>query len=294
VKILLLGKNGQLGWELQRTLAPLGSVIALDLEQLNLEDFGAVRRTIREAQPRVIVNASAYTAVDRAEGEPEKAFAINGRIPGILAEECAAVGAALIHYSTDYVFDGTKPAPYVETDQPNPLSVYGASKLAGEEAIQAAGGAYLILRTAWVYSLRTGPGGLRADSFVTKVLQWASQDETLRIVDDQISNPTWARMLAEITSQVVAQGTGKVLEQAGLYHLAGSGRASRFEWAQTILELDPDKADRTVKEILPALTTDFPTAAQRPSFSALNCELFESRFHLRLPDWKDALRLAMA
>lgn len=284
--ILLLGKNGQLGWELQRTLAPLGPITALDFAELNLEDFDAVRRKIRELRPQVIINASAYTAVDKAENEPEKAFAINATIPGILAEETRALKAILIHFSTDYVFDGRLGRSYHEGDAPNPLSVYGKSKLAGEQAIQAVEGASLIFRTSWVYSLTRA-------SFVTKVLEWSRQQETLKVVSDQIANPTWARMLAEITAQVLAQGEARLRERAGLYHLAGSGFASRLEWARLVLELDPNRQAQTVKELHPALTSDFPTPAQRPLFSALNCERFAATFGLYLQPWQDSLRLAM-
>src|SRR5512140_631189 len=213
MRILLLGKNGQLGWELERTLAPLGSVSALDYQELDLQDFDALRLKLRELHPELIVNASAYTNVDKAESEPEKAYAINGAVPGILAEEAASLNASLIHYSTDYVFEGAKEQAYTETDKPNPRNVYGKSKLAGERAIQAVDGAYLILRTAWVYSLA-------GSSFVGKVLQWSRQNDILRIVDDQVSNPTWARMLAEVTAQVLAQGGDSIREHKGLYHLA--------------------------------------------------------------------------
>jgi dTDP-4-dehydrorhamnose reductase len=290
MKILLLGKNGQLGWELRRCLAPLGFITALDYEELNLEDFDAVRKTVRALSPQIIVNASAYTAVDRAENEPEKAFTVNEKIPGILAEECLALKAGLIHYSTDYVFDGTKGTPYTEEDMPNPLNVYGKSKLAGEQAIQSVGGAYLILRTSWVYSLRR-------DSFVTKVLSWARQQEKLQIVNDQIGNPTSARMLAEVTSLVCAKTgnnlSGWLADCRGVFHLAGNGYASRLDWARLILELDPDRNKQVVKEILPSLTSEYPTPAQRPLFSALNCDRFLSTFQINLPDWKEALRLAM-
>ena len=286
MRILLLGKNGQLGWELQRTLAPLGSLVALGSQELDLGDFEAVRRKMREMGPDAVVNAAAYTAVDRAESEPEKAYAVNGEAPGVLGEECALLGAALIHYSTDYVFDGKKGAPYVETDEPNPLNVYGKSKAAGEEAVQATGGSYLILRTAWVYSMR-------GDSFVTKVLEWARQKETLRIVDDQVSNPTWARMLAEATALVLARGNEYVSEHRGLYHLAGGGLASRYDWAKEILRLDPHPDEQIVKELLPAATAEFPTPAKRPLFSALDCGRFESTFGLELHDWRQALELAM-
>lgn len=287
MKVLLLGKNGQLGWELQRALAPMGTLAALGARELDLTDSDAVRRAIRELRPQLIVNAAAYTAVDRAEGEPEKANAINGKAPGILAEECASLKAALIHYSTDYVFDGEKGAPYAEMDALNPLNVYGKSKLAGEEAIGAAGGSFLVLRTAWVYSLRR-------DSFVTKVLDWARQKETLRIVDDQVSNPTWARMLAEATALILARGLDYLSENRGLYHLAGEGFASRYAWAKEILRLDPRAGEPAERDLLPAATADFPSPARRPHFSALDCKRFKSTFGLQLPEWKDSLQLAMA
>lgn len=286
MKILLLGKYGQLGWELNRSLQVLGEVVALDYPEVNLLDAKSICETVKQVQPEVIYNATAYTAVDKAESEPELAKAINGTGPGILAEEARKINAVLIHYSTDYIFDGIKGEPYIETDIPNPLNVYGASKLAGEDAIQAAGGAYLILRTAWVYSMRR-------DSFVTKVLQWARQNETLRVVDDQISNPTWARMLAEMAAQISARGNNYILERTGLYHLAGNGYASRLDWARKILEFDPRQEEQVCKEILPALTSAFPTPAERPLFSVLNCDKFFRTFNLRLPDWENALQLAM-
>ncbi len=286
MKILLLGKNGQLGWELQQSLASLGSLSALDFEELNLEDFEAVRRTIRELKPQVIVNASAYTAVDRAESEAEKCFSINASIPALLAEEALRLKASLIHYSTDYVFDGQKGSSYIEEDTPRPLNTYGKSKLAGEQAIQALGGSYLIFRTAWVYSLRR-------DSFVTKVKQWARQNQTLRIVEDQISNPTWARTLAEACTQILASGTDSLRERSGLYHLAGAGHTSRLEWARLILELDSARHEQLAKEIVPALTSDYPNPAERPLFSALNCERFSDTFQIKIPGWQAFLRQAM-
>ena len=225
--------------------------------------------------------------MDKAESEPELANAINGVGPGVLAEEARKLKALLIHYSTDYVFDGTKAAPYNETDLPQPINVYGRSKLAGEQAIQSMGRHYLIFRTAWVYSLRR-------DNFVTKVMGWARKNEVLRVVDDQVSNPTWARMLAEITSQVLARGEGFLQERTGLYHLAGGGYTSRYDWALEILKLDPAKHAQTLKELLPASTTEFPTPAQRPLFSALECQKFVQTFNLSLPPWKVALELALA
>lgn len=288
-RILLLGKYGQLGWELNRSLLPLGEVLALDYPEIDLTTDAFVEK-IRSYRPQVIINATAYTAVDRAESEPEIAVAINSRAPGIMAQEASKLSAVLVHYSTDYVFDGTKGSDYLETDAPSPLGVYGQSKLDGELAVQYAGGAHLILRTSWVYSLR-------GDSFVTKVLQWARQQATLRVVSDQVGNPTWARMLAEITAQVLAKGdddiTGWLHERRGLYHLAGGGRASRLEWAQAILQFDPRREGQIVKEILPAQTVDFPTPAQRPLHSALNCDKFIHTFGLQLPAWREALKLAL-
>lgn len=286
MKILLLGNTGQLGWELNRTLLPLGEVQAVDYPEINLAEAEGLRAFVRASAPGVIVNAAAYTAVDRAESERDLAFAINATGPGILAEEAKRLGTALLHYSTDYVFDGTKGAPYVETDLPHPLNVYGESKLAGEQTIQAVDGNYLIFRTAWVYSSRR-------DSFVAKVLKWARQNEILRIVDDQTSSPTWARMLAEAASQIIARGNDYLSEHRGLYHLAGNGSASRLEWARKILALDPHREEQICKEILPALTSEFPTAARRPLFSALNCDHFAATFGLRLPAWEAGLRMAM-
>jgi dTDP-4-dehydrorhamnose reductase len=286
VKILLLGNTGQLGWELQRTLQPLGEVIALDYPEVDMANADSIRKTLREHRPSVIVNATAYTAVDRAESEPEPAEAINATGPGILADEAKALNAFLIHYSTDYVFDGKKGSPYSESDAPNPLNVYGRTKLAGEQAVRSADGAYLIFRTAWVYSLRR-------DNFVTKVLHWAREKETLRIVDDQISNPTWARMLAETTSQILCRGTGDLTEHKGLYHLAGGGYTSRLEWAKEIIALDPKKAEQKVRRIVSVKTTDFPTPAVRPLFSALDCSGFGQIFNRNMPSWRLSMRLAI-
>lgn len=290
MRILLLGKIGQLGWELQRTLAPLGEVIALDYPEIDLSKGGVASQVVGQVLPQVIINASAYTAVDRAEGESQIAMAINARAPGELAQAAATLGAALIHYSTDYVFDGNKGSPYLESDAPNPLNVYGVSKLAGEQAIQQVSGSFLILRTAWVYSLRR-------DSFVTKVLQWSREQPSLRVVADQVSNPTWARMLAEITAQLLARAGDHPVEwlgeRRGLYHLAGDGYASRLEWTQAVLRLDPRPQQQATREVLPARTAEFPTPAQRPLFSALDCQRFTHVFGLRLPGWEDALRLAM-
>ena len=291
MKILLLGNTGQVGWELQRTLAPLGKVVGVDYPEIDLTKGDSIRRLVEDQHPQLVVNATAYTAVDRAEDEPEVAQAVNSRAPGILAEAAQNVQAALIHYSTDYVFDGQKGSAYVETDSPNPLGMYGSSKLAGEEAVSQVSGAYLILRTSWVYSMRR-------PSFVSKVLGWSRKQPVLRMVTDQIANPTSARMLAEVTAQLLAQSIPNSYEwlqrRSGIYHLAGSGLASRMEWAQEILRNDPDRQQQLVQKIEPALTADFPTPAQRPLYSALDCNHFRETFGLSLPDWRIALQLSMA
>ena len=204
MKILLLGSTGQVGWELNRTLLTLGELAALDYPQIDMADPQSIRAVVADHNPELIVNATAFTDVDKAESERELAMAINGAGPGILAQEAKKRGAALIHFSTDYVFDGAKGSPYTEEDEPNPINYYGETKLAGERAIREVGGIYLIFRTSWVYSLRR-------PCFVTKVLEWAKTKEVLRIVDDQVSTPTWARTLAEATAQVVAQGRGDPL-----------------------------------------------------------------------------------
>jgi dTDP-4-dehydrorhamnose reductase len=281
-KILLLGNTGQLGWELNRSLLALGDLIALDYPQINMADPDNICSVIHQYQPALVINATAYTDVDKAEKNPELAMAINGTGPGILGEEVKRIGGALIHYSTDYVFDGTKGKPYNEEDEPNPINVYGETKLAGERAVQDVGGAYLIFRTSWVYSLRR-------PCFVTKVLQWARERETLRIVDDQISTPTWARTLAETTAQIIAKSQGNpvnyINNNSGLYHLSEAGFCSRFEWAKMIVELDPRKENRIVKEIVPAKSTDFLSPAKRPYFSVLDKQNFINRFHLIPPHW---------
>ena len=288
--LLLLGKFGQLGWELQRSLAPLGDTLALDYPEINLVQYDRLDEVLREINPSVIINATAYTAVDQAEKEAETAMAINAHAPRKMAEWAQANEAALIHYSTDYVFDGKKGSPYLETDKPNPLGMYGESKLAGEMAIEDVDCAYLIFRTSWVYSIRR-------DSFVTKVLGWARKQPELRIVDDQVSNPTWCRMLAETTAMLLVKAgknsQGWINERRGLYHLAGDGYTSRLEWARMILKFDPHRDQQVVRDLLPAKTRDYPTPAQRPLFSALNCDKFSDTFSLRLPDWQEALELAM-
>jgi dTDP-4-dehydrorhamnose reductase len=289
-RILLLGRIGQLGWELERCLQPLGPLLALDVPEIDLVDGDSIRPLIRSTRPEVIINATAYTAVDQAEVEPQLASAMNATAPGILAEEALRVGAGLVHFSTDYVFDGEAWHPYVESDPPHPVNLYGTTKLEGERAIQAVGGAYLILRTSWLYSLRRR-------SFVTQVLHWARTQTTMRVVSDQVGSPTWCRSLAAATACVIAQAGRSPAEwlsrHAGVYHLAGQGSASRWEWAREIVRFDPAQEELVVQEILPARSDEFPTSARRPAFSALDCARFRSSFGFGLPDWREALRLAM-
>jgi dTDP-4-dehydrorhamnose reductase len=291
MRIVLFGKNGQVGWELQRILPSLGQVIALDYDDLDLVDLKALQTRLDELKPDLIVNASAYTAVDRAESERDLVMKVNGQAPGIMAEAARRCSAMLVHYSTDYVFDGTKGSPYVETDVPNPLNAYGESKLIGEKAIQQVADAYLILRTSWVYSTRLQSG------FVQKVLAWARQNETLRIVEDQVGCPTWARMLAETTGLLIAKGGDQLSEYFkqyhGIYHVAGRGSASRFKWAETILVYDPRRDEQRVRNLEPAQSSDFPTPAARPKYSVLNCAHFENTFGFHIPDWVASLQLAM-
>ena len=289
MKILLFGKNGQLGWELQRTCMLLGEIIALDYPEVDLANSDELRSVIQQAKPDLILNAAAYTNVDKAEDEPELARKVNALAPAIMAEEMKRLNGGLVHYSTDYVFDGTKGSPYVETDTPNPINTYGLTKLEGEQLVQGVGGNFIIFRTSWVYSLRQG-------GFVNKVLQWARTQEVMRIVDDQVGSPTWARMLAEATAQVIAQGRGDPLgylqEKTGLYHLAGAGAASRFEWAKAILELDPNKDEQVVKELLSVKSSEFPTSALRPYWTSLINGNFSQEFHLGIQDWKISLEIA--
>lgn len=290
MNIVLFGKNGQLGSEFQRLLPGLGNLTCLDYEDLDLRDTHALQQTLNELKPNLIVNASAYTAVDRAETEQEIAMKINALAPGTMAEWARKSGAVLIHYSTDYVFDGRKGSPYVERDLPNPLNVYGRSKLTGEENIQQAGEAYLIFRTSWVYSV----GGT---GFVSKVLEWARKNQTLKIVSDQVSNPTWAWDLADAAVSVLSAHRDDLQdvmkERRGVYHLAGGGYASRFEWAKEILKNDPNRTEQLVQTIETVSSDAFPTPALRPLFSALDCSKFRKTFGFALPNWADSLRTAM-
>src|SRR5512139_3997115 len=233
-RILLIGKIGQVGWELRRTLAPMAQVVCVDFPDIELTSGDSLRRWVRDIQPGIVVNAAAYTAVDKAESEPDKAVKINGVAPGILAEEAKKINALLVHYSTDYVFDGAKTEPYAETDAPNPLGAYGRSKLAGDDAVRAAGGAHLIFRLCWVY-------GARGQNFMLTIRRLAREREKLRVVSDQVGCPTWSRMIAETTTLAVQQALAArdLHAFAGTYHLASSGVTSWHGFAQAIVSRMP-------------------------------------------------------
>lgn len=290
MKILLLGSNGQLGYEAHRTLFCYGDVIAVDYPDIDFSKPNQVINYINEVKPDLIYNAVAYTDVDKAESEIEKASLINSITPGEIAKYCCQQKIPLIHFSTDYVFDGTKNDLYVEEDIPNPINVYGKTKLDGELAIQESGCDYLIFRTSWVYSLRTG-------GFVNKVIKWAQENEELRIVDDQIGNPTWARMLAIVSISPIIKNldnhTNFIENFKGIYHLAGGGHASRFAWTEAILKYLPEGSLIKVKEIQSAKSIEFSTPAKRPLFSALNCDKFEMNFGINIPHWETSLKLML-
>ena len=280
MRILLTGRNGQVGWELERKLAPLGEVIATDRATLDLADPDQIRRAVREARPEVIVNAAAYTAVDQAEREPEIAFAVNATAPRVLAEETERIGALLVHYSTDYVFDGKKSAPYLEDDSPAPLNVYGRSKLAGEEAVGRSGCHHIVLRTSWVY-------GARGRNFLLTVLRLAKERPELRIVADQIGAPTWCRALAEATKEIIS-GALDDLSASGLYHATNGGETSWFEFAVEILRIAGIETP-----VRPIATAEYPTPAVRPANSRLQNSKLRSVFGLSLPDWRSSLAQCM-
>jgi dTDP-4-dehydrorhamnose reductase len=284
LRVMLTGKNGQVGWELQHTLLPLGEVITLCREDLDLEKPEQICEMVRRIKPDIIVNAAAYTAVDKAEEEPVRAAAVNSIAPGILAEEAKRLNALLVHYSTDYIFDGTKTTPYKEDDMPNPINVYGRTKLAGELAIQAVGGPHLILRTSWVY-------GARGKNFLLTILRLASEREELRIVDDQVGTPTWSRFLAESTTQILRQiFTSKLHTECGdIYHVTPSGQASWYGFAEEIIEnynqVKSDSSRLKLKRLIPIPTSEYPTAAKRPAYSVLSNEKLKETFRDELPKW---------
>ncbi|MDQ3060473.1 MAG: dTDP-4-dehydrorhamnose reductase [Pseudomonadota bacterium] len=293
MKILLLGKNGQLGWELQRSLAPLGELIALERGSTDfcgdLADLAGLAATVRDARPDVIVNAAAHTAVDRAESEPELARLINALAPGVLAQEASKLGAWVVHYSTDYVFDGSGTRPWAETDAPAPLSVYGQSKLEGERLIQAACPRHLIFRTSWVY-------GARGGNFAKTMLRLAQERERLTVIDDQWGAPTGADLLADVTAHALRQVLQRP-EDAGLYHLAASGQTTWHGYASHVItqagRVQP-ALNILAQEVVPVPTTAFPTPAKRPHNSRLDTGRLQATFGLRLPPWQQGVERLLA
>ena len=292
-RILLLGRNGQLGWELQRSLAPLGRLTALGRAQANLEKPATLRDAIRNNAPDLIVNAAAYTAVDKAEAEPDAAATVNSQAVGVLAEEAKKLGALLVHYSTDYVFDGSKSGPYTEDDAPNPLSVYGRTKLEGDRAIQASGCRHLIFRTSWVYAARGG-------NFVKTILRLAGERDELKVVADQIGAPTSAELLADVTALCagfVTHCPERFAGVAGTYNLAASGETSWHNYAQFVVEnavrlgLPLKLASAAIR---PIATSEYPLPAQRPLNSRLATDKLRSVFGIELPHWQIHLERVIA
>ncbi|MET0267404.1 MAG: dTDP-4-dehydrorhamnose reductase [Duganella sp.] len=291
MKILLTGSTGQVGYELVRSLQGLGQVVALDRSAMDLADLDQVRSVIRQIQPQLIVNPAAYTAVDRAESEPALAFRVNAEAPGVIAQEAKVLGAALVHYSTDYVFDGAQPGARVEGDVTGPLNVYGASKLAGEQAIAASGVDHLIFRTSWVY-------GMHGKNFLLTMLRLAREREELRVVDDQHGAPTWSRTIADTTALVLAQARAFVPAQGGeardwwrqnggVYHLSAQGQTTWCEFTRAIVA-----AAGLSCRVAPISSAEYPTTARRPHYSVLSSERLIERF-CRLPDWQQALQLCL-
>jgi dTDP-4-dehydrorhamnose reductase len=289
--ILVTGADGQVGWELCRTLAPLGRVVALRRADVDLSDHARLRETVRGLRPALIVTAAAYTAVDRAESERGLAFAVNAGAPGVLAAEAARTGATIVHYSTDYVHDGASDRPYVEDDPPSPINVYGASKLAGDEAVASSGAPYLILRTSWVYAAR-------GRNFMRTMLRLAHERDELRVVADQAGTPTPARLIAEVTAQLLAGHADRASfepppERWGSYNVATSGVTSWYEFGCAILALDPRRESQRCRAVTPIATSDFPTPARRPAYSVLDTAKLERTWGLRMPEWRGQLGLVM-
>lgn len=286
MKILLFGKNGQVGWELQRALAPLGEVIALDRhsgEGLcgDLTNLSGIANTIAQTKPDVIVNAAAHTAVDKAESEPELAKTINTLASEVMAQQALACGAWLIHYSTDYVFDGSGDKPWLEADATGPLGVYGATKLEGEQRIQQSGCKHIILRTSWVYAAK-------GNNFAKTMFRLAQERDSLNVINDQIGAPTGAELIADVTAHIIRTAQQKT-EVSGIYHLVAAGQTSWFEFAKLVLETAV-KAGKVLKvqpeAIQPIPTSAYPTPAKRPHNSRLNISKLESTFDLTLPCWQ--------
>ena len=284
-KVLIFGRVGQVGWELRHKLACLGQVSSVDFPEIDFSKPETIREAIRAAEPTVIVNAAAYTAVDKAEATPEPAWALNATGPAVIAEEAKRLGALMVHYSTDYVYDGSKEGPWVETDAPGPLNVYGQTKLAGDEAIAAAGCEYLILRTSWVY-------GARGANFLLTMLRLAKERPELRIVDDQTGSPTTSECIAQATADILAQllspsGDG-MAGRSGVYHLTNSGATTWFGFAKEFLSRLP-----ACPRLTPITTSEYPVPAKRPVNSVLSCEKLVESFGVRMPSWELALDLVL-
>lgn len=289
-KIVVFGRIGQVGWELRHKLACLGEVTAVEYPEVDFTKPESLREVLRAVEPAVIVNAAAYTAVDKAESEPELAMAINGTGPGVLAEEAKRLGSILVHYSTDYVFDGTGERPWVETDAPNPKNAYGKTKLAGDEAIQASGCDYLILRTSWVY-------GARGNNFLLTMLRLAKERAEMRIVDDQTGAPTTSECIAQATANVLAQvlspACGGLDGRSGIYNLTNAGEATWFGFAESLLTKSAETLGRAIPKLIKIPTSEFPRPAPRPANSRLSCKRIEETFGVRMPHWEDALSLVL-
>ena len=296
-RILLTGVSGQVGGELLETLVPLGQVVAPRRGEMDLANAASVREMIRGVRPRWIVNAGAFTAVDKAESEPELAYAINAEAVRVMGAEAKALGAGVLHFSTDYVFDGLSREPYRETDETRPVSVYGASKLAGERALVESGAGHLIFRTSWVY-------GARGKNFLLTILKLARERERLRVVADQHGGPTWSRDLARMTAAVIGQSeaaaVGRELADVlagvdGVYHAAGSGETTWYGFAAEAVRLERERRPGTRFAEVEAITTaEYPTAARRPTNSRMNCERLRERYGWRMMDWRDSLQKVMA
>ncbi len=282
MKVLITGRHGQVSHELQRRLGAVGELIVLGRDQLDLAQSDQIRRQVKNIRPDLIINAAAHTAVDLAESEPESAFAINAIAPGILAEEALALDIPLIHYSTDYVFDGTKAGPYNEDDTPNPLGVYGKSKLAGEQAIRDVQGKHLILRTSWVYSTH-------GRNFLLTMQRLLQEKPELRVVADQIGAPTWAGTIASSTLALIERWQTNTAENWGTYHLTAQGETSWFGFAQAIGEALRQQG-KPCANLLPIPTSDYPTPATRPLNSRLDCSRLQRDWGVSQPDWQTALR----
>ncbi|MDX1484469.1 MAG: dTDP-4-dehydrorhamnose reductase [Alphaproteobacteria bacterium] len=291
--ILLIGGDGQLGGALRPALAHLGAVHAPDPAALDLASNDSILAALREIEPGLIVNTGAYTAVDRAESEPDLAMAVNGIAPGILATEARRLDATLVHFSTDYVFDGSAEHPYTEDDAPAPLNAYGRSKVAGENAITAAGGAYLVFRTSWLYSLRGA-------NFLLTMRRLACEREELQVVDDQRGAPTWAGWVAESVAQILsgvdqASGSRWLGERAGIYHLTAAGATTWFGFTEAIIAHMRAAGEKvTVKKIVPVPTSHYPTPARRPAWSVLDCTKVRERFGIVSSDWREQLRRCLS